>query len=101
MLVADIGMMHIACFQNMSWGQQWLVQTFLPAIYPIICLFLLALSRTLSQLAICGTPLTRLLLRWGWRPRRDFSLVSIRDTYFPSATLFMHMYYVTSGGFGT
>lgn len=35
------------------------------------------------------------LLARGWRPRRDFSLASARDTYMPKGILYMHIYYLS------
>ena len=59
----------------------WVITTFLPVLYVLYCALKYALDYVLYKLTLCG--LTRRLLARGWRPRRDFSLRSIRDSYMP------------------
>ena len=53
------------------------------------------LSWLLMQLAKRGLPPSRTMLKLGWRPRRSWTLSAVRDSYLPSALLYMHVYYIT------
>jgi hypothetical protein len=92
----DVSMMHMACFEAFSrWEALWLFQLFLPVIYVPLCALHLLAEWLLMRLAKRGLPPSRLLLRYGWRPRLHYGLSSLRDTYLPNAALYMHIYYIT------
>jgi hypothetical protein len=89
----DVNMMHLACFRPLSkWQSLWIVQTFLPIVYLPLCGVHLFVEWVLMHFAKNDLPPARFLLRSGWRPRLEYSLKSLRDSYLPKAALFMHVY---------
>ena len=94
----DMELMHIACvFPKDTDGSHyfilWCLHSFLPLVYMLLCLLHLLANYAMYRLAMGG--FLRRLLNRGWRPRRQYTISSIRDTYLPRAILYTHLYYLT------
>ena len=91
----DLDLLHFACFHYLDWEYVWLCQTFLPVMFPVLWFVDYTNAFILSHLAFHGHPITKALMRAGWRPRRDLSLNGIYHLYGPLAAQYMDMYYLT------
>jgi len=93
----DIDLMHFSCVLPEDDGFHffvvWAFQAFLPLLFIVLCLVHLAASWIMYRMALAGG--LRDLIARGWRPRRQFTFSSVRDTYLPQAVMYMHLYYLT------
>ena len=80
----DVDMMHLACFENLRYPVLWCIQTYLvPVGMFFFVSYHLSMSWLFLKLVQYRLPPYRQLLALGFRPRRDYSLESIRNTYLP------------------
>ena len=85
----DIDLMHFSCVLPEDDGFHffvvWAFQAFLPLLFIVLCLVHLAASWIMYRMALAGG--LRDLIARGWRPRRQFTFSSVRDTYLPQAVM--------------
>ena len=85
----------MACI-GLSYEELWLVQVLLPLFYPAAVGVGIAVAKVLEMLANRDLPPAKQLIRFGWRPRRNFSLKALWDAYVPEALFFLNMYFNTA-----
>ena len=89
----DLDMMLIRCWGQLNYFTSWWIQAFLPLVYVIYVVLKLMISFALLKITEWGW--TGPLLRRGWRPRRNYSLSSLRETYMPAALMYLNAYFIT------
>ena len=90
---------HFSCAGGdapFNYRSQWIAQMLLPMVYPVYCVVSIGAELLIDALARRQLPPAQLLLRRGWRPRRDFSLNALVDAYLPAGVFFLNMYYNTA-----
>ena len=85
--------MQLSCWSHLSFFQLWVIQAFLPVLYPLIIISITIVDYLLFVATMHEWTLP--LLRLGWRPRRSFSFNSLSDSYLPMYILYLNAYYIT------
>jgi len=91
----NLDALHVACSAGsggLTYRDLWVIQMLLPLLYPLAVVVHLIIGRILSWLAATGLPPTQLLIRAGWRPRRDFSVAQLVSIYLPPGLFFLNLY---------